>query len=51
MIRAITEETSEYEYELMKQQTLSLNQKQSFLSYSFLKPKSFMNPDERKSIV
>lgn len=35
----------------MKQTTLSLNQKQSFLSFSFLKPKSFVSPDEKKSIV
>lgn len=35
----------------MKQETLSLNQKQSFLSYSFLRPMSFVKSEERKSMI
>ena len=50
MIRGITTETSEYEYELMKQEVLTLDKKQSFLSYSFLKPCSFMQ-DKKASLV
>ena len=40
MVRGITKETTEYNYELMKTEAPHQSRKHQFLSYSFLKPKT-----------